>query len=346
MKKTILTSLILIAVVSCQSNKKEESAKTDDSVKAEQVKTIPVTEENYAHAETARNFRNWGRLGANDSIFHMRELPPRGKEAPTVQMNDDTFYSMVIAETIDGSVQFSIPETDVYMAVQVVNEGGHGQHYVVEPGEYNLPVESKFAILIYRTGLEKGFEAAHRAQDKINTDNLKFGTYKLPNYDYEEVEEWTKRLTAETSGTAFKYTFPRSSKEITDRHQWNLENANGWGGSSPEANVSNLYTNSIQFDGDKSYSTTFYDPKSKYFTSFTAYDKERYLMEGVEHISSHTWTPNDDGTITITFNGGDNALNNIDTKGQDFGFTVRYYGVNQKVIDGEIAPEKTVEEIK
>ena len=27
--------------------------------------TIKVTEENYAHAETARNYRNWVKLGAN-----------------------------------------------------------------------------------------------------------------------------------------------------------------------------------------------------------------------------------------------------------------------------------------
>lgn len=94
--------------------------------------TISVTEQNFAHAETARNYRNWQNLGANDSLVHLRELPPRGRAAPTVQMNDDTLYSVAITESIDGRVAFSIPEADVYMAVQVVTEGGHGQHYVVE----------------------------------------------------------------------------------------------------------------------------------------------------------------------------------------------------------------------
>ena len=339
----LIIALLTVVTFGCSTDN-GNNGRTEKS-EEQAAETIPVTEENYAHAETARNYRNWVRLGANDSIVHMRQLPPRGRKAPTVQMNDDTFYSVVVAEAVDGRIQFSIPQTDVYMAVQVVTEGGHGQHYVVEPGEYNLPVETDFVFLIYRSGLEKGFDAAHLAQDKIETDMFKFGTYQIANYNYEEVEEWTAKLTAETRGSVFKYTFPRTSKEITDLHQWNLENANGWGGSSPEVGVANLYTNSTLLDGDKSYSTTFKNPESRFFTSFTAYDNERYLMEGVEHISSNDWTENADGTITITFNGGEDAINNIDTKGQDFSFTVRYYGVSQKVMDGEIAPETTVEEI-
>ena len=304
--------------------------------------TIPVTEDNYAQAETARNYRNWAKLGANEKLVHMRNLPPRGKAAPTVQMNDDTLYSVVITEAVDGKVSFSIPEVDVYEAVQVVTEGGHGQHYVVDPGEYNLPVETKFAFLIFRTGTEKGLEAARRAQDKIVSDSFKFGTYKIPNYNYDDVEAWTTRLTAETQGKPFNYTFPRTSADVTDVHQWNLENANGWGGSSPEVNVANKYTNSVMLSADKCMSTTFDDPESKYFTSVTAYDANRYLIDGVKHISSYTWQKNDNGSITVSFNCGDGAVNNIDTMGQGFSLTMRYYGVSQKVIDGKIEPEKSV----
>lgn len=304
--------------------------------------TMKVTDENYAHAETARNFRNWSKLGANTQIAHMRQLPPRGKDAPTVQMNDDTLYSVVIAETIDGHIQFSVPKVDVYMAVQVVTEGGHGQHYVVDSGDYDVPVETRFALLIYRSGTEKGLDAARSAQDKIKSDMFHFGTYEIQNYDYGEVEQWTARFTAETQGKPFEYTFPRTSKDITDLHQWNLENANGWGGSSPEVNVANKYTNSTVLSSDKCMTTTFDDPESKFFTSITAYDKARYLIEGVKNVNSHSWMKNRNGTITVSFNCGDEAPNNIDTKGQEFSFTMRYYGVSQKVFDGKVTPEKTL----
>ncbi len=304
--------------------------------------TIPVSEANYAEAETARNFRNWVNLGSNKNILHLRNLPPRGRKAATVQMNDDTLYSSAIVESQNNRIQFSIPKVDVYMSVQVVTEGGHGQHYVVGAGDYDLEVETQFAFLIYRTGTEKGLDMARAAQDKVKVDALVFGTYEVRPYDYAEVEEWTARLTAETRGAPFKYTFPRTSAEITDRHQWNLENANGWGGASPEVGVGNLYTNSVLLAGDKCLTTTFEDPGSVYFTSITAYDADRYLLPDVRNVNSHRWSSNNDGTITVSFNCSDDAVNNIDTHGQEFSFTVRYYGVSQKVMDGQVTPESNV----
>lgn len=328
------------SVLSCVSLLLASSAFGADNTQA--AATIAVTDANFAHAETARNYRNWVKLGANKGIVHMKQLPPRGKSAPTVQMNDDTLYSVVVTEAVNAQVSFSIPKSDVYMAVQVVTEGGHGQQYVVGEGVYTLPVESDFAFLIYRTGTEKGLDAARAAQAKISDDSFVFGSYPIKNYDYDEVEEWTRKLTAETQGKPFSYTFPRTSAEISDRHQWNLENANGWGGSSPELNVANKYTNSVMLAADKCLSTTFEDPESKYFTSITAYDAQRYLIAGVNNVSSHSWQLNKDGSVTVSFNCGTDAINNIDTQGQDFSFTMRYYGVSQKVIDGKINPEKTV----
>jgi len=177
-------TLISISIITLLS----ACAQTETSQQSINNSTLIVSEANFAHAETARNFRNWATLGANKNIVHMKQLPARGKAAPTVQMNDDTLYSVVITEAINGKVKFSIPQSDVYMAVQVVTEGGHGQHYVVGQGEYDVAVETKYAFLIYRTGTEKGLEAARNAQTFIKSDTFKFGTYAALNYDYEEVE--------------------------------------------------------------------------------------------------------------------------------------------------------------
>ena len=305
----------------------------------------PVTEQNFAEAETAKNYRNWAARGANKGVTHMRQLPPRGDAAPTIQMNDDTLYSVVITEADEGGeVTFTIPETDVYMAVQVVNEGGHGEHYIVEDGTHTVKVASRHAFLIYRSGMENGIEAARKAQDLIPDDSFIFGTYEVKPFDYEEVQQWVERYRDETRDYVLEYTFPRNAAEITDLHQWNLENANGWGGASPEVDVANKYTNSIFLDGNTCYSTRFEDPKSVYFTSVTAYDYGRYLMDGVRNVNSHTWQRNEDGTVTVSFNCGADAPNNIDTGGRKFSFTMRYYGVRQNVIDGDIAPTKTVKE--
>jgi len=265
--KKLIVALSVVSLLSACAQNKAEVMELDENASNNKIK---ITEANYAKAETARNYKNWLNFGANNKIAHMKQLPPRGKAAPTVQMNDDTLYSVVITEAVDGKVKFSIPKSDVYIAVQVVTEGGHGQHYVVGEGDYNVSIETKYAFLIYRTGTEKGLDAAQSAQQLIKDDTFKFGTYKLPNYDFEEVEEWTARLTKESSGSAFEYTFPRTSKEITDLHHLHLENANGWGGSSPEVNVANKYTNSVILSSGKCLSTTFDNPESKYFTSVTA----------------------------------------------------------------------------
>ena len=302
--------------------------------------TIPVTEENFSHAETARNYRNWVKQGANEMFVIMPGLPPRGKAAATVQMNDDTLYGSAIVEAVDGKVTFSIPDTDNYLAVQVVTERGHGQQYVVEDGDYNLPVESQYAFLIYRSGTENGIDVAKANLDKVDVTDFNFATsYQVQPYDYDEVEKWVQKYTQEVNSMDnFTYTFPRTSKDVTDLHQWNLENAAGWGGASPEAFVGNKYANSSKMKAGTCYTSTFNDPENEFFTSITAYDNDKYLMEGVRSINSHMWDKNDDDTITVSFNCGENAKNNIDTQGNDFTFTSRHYGVNPKVINSSEDP--------
>lgn len=154
----------------------------------------------------------------------------------------------------------------------------------------------------------------------VNVHEFNFALdYEVQSYDYEEVETWVKKYTQEVNGMEkFTHTFPRTSDQLTDLHQWNLENAAGWGGASPEAFVGNKYSNSPKLKSDVCYTTTFNDPENKFFISITAYDGDKYLIDGVKHISSHSWDKNTDGTVTVSFNCGESAINNIDTKGHDF----------------------------
>ena len=331
LSKAIFAIAFMALIAGCKGPQKESQSSQSDTAE-----TIAVTEENFTHAETARNFRNWAARGATQEFAKMQGLPPRGKAAPTVQMNDDTLYGIAIVKAEDGKVSFSLPEADVYMAVQVVTERGHGQHYVVEPGEYSLPVESDYAFLIYRSGTEDGIEASRAALDKVDTSVFNFATdYQVQPYDYDEVQAWVKKYTEEVNNTEnFVFNMPRTSDQVTDLHYWNLMNAAGWGAATPDPFVANMYFNSLRFSGDACYTTTFKDPQNKFFTSITAYDADKYLIEGVKHVSSHTWVKNNDGTITVSFNCGADAKNNIDTKGQDFTFTSRHYGVHPDVIAG------------
>ncbi|MHC4289873.1 MAG: DUF1254 domain-containing protein [Planctomycetota bacterium] len=277
---------------------------------------LKVTDDNYGHAETAKNYRNWMIKGANEGITHLRILAPRGEKAPTVQMNHDCLYSIAITKVVDGKISFEIPEdVIVYTSVQVIDQYGHGQHYIVTKGRHTVDVDTSdgttHAFLIWRSGLEKGIDAAKTNQDKLTAWGLVSGDFKVPNYDFKAVDAKTDELRAEMTGKPFYYTFPRNEKDVTDRHQWNLECALGWGGASPIANEANLYTNSKMYDGDKSYSTTFMNPESVYFSSITVYDARRYLFEDedIERVNSNTWEVNSDNTVTVSFNCGDDAKN-------------------------------------
>lgn len=76
------------------------------------------------------------------------------------------------------------------------------------------------------------------------------------------------------------------------------------------------------------------NPESVYFSSITVYDAQRYLFldEDIERVNSNTWEVNSDNTVTVSFNCGKGAKNNITTKGQDYTFTTRFYGVTDQVI--------------
>lgn len=349
--KKILTAIALTAMsFTTVTNGADiiESRVIDDGIAYEKAdgkaefmsgEVLKITDENYSHAESAKNYRNWMIKGANEGLSHLRILAPRGEKAPTVQMNHDSLYSVAITKVVDGQISFEIPENvEVYTSVQVIDQYGHGQHYIVTKGKHTVDVDTSdgttHAFLIFRSGLEKGIEGARANQDKLTTWGLVSGDFKVPNYDFNAVDEKTAELRSKVTGKAFYYTFPRNEKDVTDRHQWNLENALGWGGASPIANEANLYSNSKMYDGDKCMSTTFMNPESVYFTSITAYNAQRYLFEDedVKNVNSNTWTVNSDNTVTVSFNCGDDSLNNITTKGQDYTFTVRYYGVTDQVI--------------
>ena len=350
MKKSLIVTAISVLVFTGVTNAAEitDSRIIDDAIayqeaggKAEFMagKTLKITDNTYSHAETAKNYRNWMMKGANEGLAHMRILAPRGEKAPTVQMNHDSLYSVAITKVVDGKISFEIPENvHVYTSVQVIDQYGHGQHYIVTKGKHTVDVDTTdgttHAFLIFRSGLEKGMDAAKANQDKLTTWGLVSGDYEVPNYDFDAVDAKTDELRSEVTGKAFYYTFPRNEKDVTDRHQWNLENALGWGGASPIANEANLYTNSKMFEGSKCMTTTFMNPESVYFSSITAYNAQRYLFEDedVKSVNSNTWTVNSDNTVTVSFNCGDDALNNITTKGQDYTFTVRYYGVTEPVL--------------
>lgn len=306
--------------------------------------TIAITADNYAQAETAWNFANWAKLGADKEIFHYREVAPVGKDAPTVRMNWDTLYSnRIVKVSDDKTFVISLPETDIYLSAQVIDEDGFSPYYIVEPGTHQVQVRTDYAWVLFRTGVidrnsKDVLNAAHAVQDKIKvSDIMDDNTYVMPDYNQDELDRLRAQYKEEFLKSGDDFTYAKGPGQV-DQHTLDLSHASGWGGYPPELGVSNAYMSSASLSGDSCLSVNFPDPENKFFTSFTVYDADGYLIEGDSYISSYTWQTDDDGTVTLHFNCDGNVSNSLTSGGQTFSYTIRNYGVSQTILDGGWRP--------
>ena len=308
-------------------------------------KPIPVTAENFAQAETAWNMRNWDKLRTGNGIFHYRDVTPTGPEAPTVRMNWDTLYSnRVVTVSDDHEFSVTLPESDLYIAVQVIDENGFSPYYIYEKGvEHKFKVDTDHAWVLFRTELKdrhskKALAETHAAQDQIIISGIMEDVrYVMPNYNQDQLAKLRKAYKEEFLKAGIDLVYAKGPGQ-EDQHLLDISHAAGFGGYPPEEGRSNIYSMSDNQRGDICLAVTFDDPKSAFFTSFTVYDADGYLIDANSHIKSDKWTPNEDGTITIHFNCGDDAVNNLSSNGEKFNYTVRYYGVSREVMDGTIRP--------
>jgi len=311
-----------------------------------QAETIPVTAENFAQAETAWNFTNWAKLGSDKKLVHLRKVSPTGPEAPTVRMNWDTLYSVRIVKVSDDKTfTVHLPESDLYMSAHILDEDGFAPYYLIEKGrDHEVKVGTDYALIIFRTEIldrkdKESLKKTHASQDKIKVTGMMDEGYKAPDFDQKQLEKLRKKYKQEFLDSGITLTYAAKAGDA-DQHILDLSHAAGWGGMPKALGVTNVYQSSETMSGDVGRSITFEDPGNKFFTSFTLYDADGYLMEGETHINDKMWKPNKDGTITLHFNCGDDAINNLSSGGQPFNYIVRSYGISQKVMDDTWKPVK------
>ena len=104
----------------------------------------------------------------------------------------------------------------------------------------------------------------------------------------------------------------------------------GWGGAQI---VDNIFELSPNYPDNVCHQAKFQDPKDKAFWSITVYGKAGFMFNDFANLSSNTATPNADGTYTLSFGCGENAVNNVETKNDSgvFNLAVRHYQVSDLV---------------
>ena len=305
---------------------------------------IPVTADNFAQAETAWNFANWAKLGADKDIFHYREVSPVGPEAPTVRMNWDTLYSnRIVKVSDDHTFIINIPESELYVSAHVIDENGFAPYYIVDPGVHEVKIDTDYAWVLFRTEVlnrksEESLNKTRAVQDRIVIEGImEDGIYQAPAYNQKQLKKLRNQYKQEVAESGVELVYAKKAGKL-DQHSLNVSHAAGWGGMEPELHVSNTYPTSKNMSGSECRAITFQDPENRFFTSFTLYDENGYLMEGETHINSKMWETNDDGSITLHFNCGEDDVNNLSSNGKTFGYVIRNYGVSQMVLDGKFTP--------
>lgn len=352
MKNVILATTLLIALVSCQSNKKEKSTKTEQSVKTETASTENaffsdsgriVTPETYPTDETSRQILKSQSLVGVNSFLHKRQLTPTDNQ-PVVRMNRDTYYSMAVVDVSKGAtITMPVIPDGKYMSVQGVTEDHRIQAMKYGPGTFDLTTHTgNHLYLIIRLDATFSESDVKEIQDKMRIEansNEEFATTPVNQKSFTEVEDALKAklpsIVKEDGVNAMRgmFTDPqdKSGQEFADE-KYQVGAAVGWGGAQM---MDNIYEASGNFSADSCYQLTFEDPKNKAFWSITVYDKKGFMFNDLANYSSNSAKVNDDGTYTISFGCGSNAPNNIDISNPSdyFNIIVRHYQPSKRVIE-------------
>jgi hypothetical protein len=299
--------------------------------------TIPVTEKNFTDVEAEYNFLKWKNKDAMNKLFHLTQLTPAGV-MPTIRMNRDTLYSAALVDASNG-FKVHMPDEGIYTSVLVIDQKGYSQEYIWTPGTHEITIDrtnGDFVWILFRIGLEKGIEKARQAQQTVAISDMGKKIWTPKNYDKAQYHKLHDKYMHEAinSGMFLQYGYDASRIDMKTK---SLSDAAGWGGM--DFGINN-YQISKNMNGDNCYSTTFEDPLAEEFWSFTMYDADGWLLPVDENnvLSSRDAVANKDGTYTVRFNCGKDAVNNLQTKEKVFGFAWRVYGSSYKVKSGRWNP--------
>ncbi len=327
-KQSIIATILIGTLISCNNQTKNNSNNEESS-------SIIVTQDNFPQAYTNLRFDAIIKKAGGLNKFLVMPVP---SSDPTkqfvVRMNRDTYYSTSVFD-MTGGIFVTIPETDKYVTVQVVDENHETQLMTYGPGRHKLTAKTKHAFVIVRA-----LDDAARRNLKVEANSE--DPYIVKNWDMESFAK-----VEEAGNIDFSDGYDQSkafgNKESGQTTYMNYVGAaGGWGGAMVEDNI---YQTSAYMNSESCYEMTFAAPEAVYFWSATVYNGDGYMFNDVANISSEmNPIKNADGTYTIRF-GCDGQPNNIptlegNTTGK-FNVLMRHYGPSDMVRNGEVGYDAT-----
>jgi hypothetical protein len=302
--------------------------------------TEVVTVDNFVRAETDMTFAKYVKQGAFGKFLHIRQPTPIDKQ-DIIRMNRDTLYSAGVFDLTEPVTIIKPDSTERFQSMMVINQDHSMLPVEHGAGEFTLTKEkvgTRYAIVLFRTFVDandpQDIEAANRMQDKIALQQANPGKFEIPDWDeasLKKVRDAINILAA--TRTSAKGMFGDKAKLDPISHL--LGTAFGWGGNPEEAA---MYDNVVpeKNDGKAPYRLTVKDVPVNGFWSITVYNKDGFMEKNDRNVYSYnnvTAKKDPDGSITINFGAGPDAVNNLAiTPG--WSYVVRMYQPKQEVVNG------------
>lgn len=299
-----------------------------------------VTVDNFVRAETDETLDRYVKQGAFGKFLHLRMPTPIDKQ-DVIRMNRDTLYSVGVFDLTEPVTIVKPKSGGRFQSMLVINQD-HSM-LPVEHGSGKFTFDQKkigtrYVVVVFRTFVDANdpadVKAANALQDKIVARQKSAGAFEIPDWDeasLKKIREAINVLAATRSDA--RGMFGDKTKLNPISHL--LGTAYGWGGNPGEAAS---YDNVVpaKNDGKTPYSVTVKDVPVDGFWSITVYNKDGFMEKndkGAYSFNNVTAKKNADGSITINFGGGADAVNNLPiTPG--WNYIVRMYQPRKEIIQG------------
>ncbi len=342
----ITTSLLLAG---CDNKPATTEPAVTESAQESAPTTTPVTDENYALAESQIIFSDYVKriaavTGTNGvGVFNHNKVGADPKDRTVVRINFDTIYSNAIVDLTEDAV-LTMPETNGrYQSAWIVTEEHYNPMAFVTPGAYTLTQEevgSRYATIVIRTQVNTADPAdlaiANALQEQLQLEQSDRGSYVASNnWNMDEVLRTRARYAkiSEDEGIKSEVMFGKKGEVPLKEH--NVGSAVGWGGFTAERAVYPFYLP----DSAEPQTLMLKDVPARAFWSITVYDAEGYPQGDVYNINSQFAVANEDGSVTINFGGDESAVNYMDIF-EGWGFVLRIYEPTEAYFNGEwVRPE-------
>ncbi|AWW32216.1 lytic murein transglycosylase [Echinicola strongylocentroti] len=282
-----------------------------------------VNMENVIRAETAKYLAAETMISGPNKFRHERNGIDLENQT-VIRSNFDAIYSYAVYD-VSGGLEISVPEYDLYQIVQVLDENSVTIG-VVYPGETKSFTKDDLSygdhVYLFmrtrpRTYDEKGMEEMRKRQDAVTVEAGSANPYGSEvKYDVTSFNKLRGDLIkrAITEGVIEEGFIDDIDDIKTPQYQ--MINTAGWAGlPAKHAYYFVVLPGDEGAKNGEHSSVTFEEPDLQYdrsaYWSITIYDEQGWVVTNPFNTNSTKAVPNEDGSITLNFNGGEDAINNI-----------------------------------